>query len=107
MSSHLRTTVGIAGSDEKCKWLVDELGFDAVVNYKGKSADQLNEEIRQASPKGIDVFFDNVGGEILDVALRRIRKGTNSLSLSPCSRSPSSHKRYVFVCLMCTQARAL
>ncbi len=68
--------VGIAGSDEKCKWLVDELGFDAVVNYKGKSADQLNDEIRQACPKGVDVFFDNVGGDILDVALKRIRKGT-------------------------------
>lgn len=67
--------VGIAGSDEKCKWLVDELGFDAVVNYKGKSADQLNDEIRQACPKGVDVFFDNVGGDILDVALKRIRKG--------------------------------
>jgi NADPH-dependent curcumin reductase CurA len=79
--------VGIAGSDEKCKWLVDELGFDAVVNYKGKSADQLNDEIRQACPKGVDVFFDNVGGDILDVALKRIRKGTARSWAIPCALS--------------------
>lgn len=67
--------MGIAGTEEKCKWLVDELGFDAAINYKGKSAEQLNDAIRETCPKGVDVFFDNVGGETLNVALKRIRKG--------------------------------
>lgn len=62
--------VGIAGTDEKCRWLTDELGFDAAINYR--TAKDLHEEIRRACPKGINVYFDNVGGEILDTALRSL-----------------------------------
>lgn len=62
--------VGLAGTDEKCRWLTAELGFDAAINYK--TAKDLHEEIRHACPKGIDVYFDNVGGEILDTALRSL-----------------------------------
>jgi len=62
--------VGIAGTDEKCRWLTEELGLDAAINYK--TAKDLHEEIRGACPKGIDVYFDNVGGEILDTALRSL-----------------------------------
>ena len=58
--------IGIAGSDDKCEWLVKELGFDAAVNYK--SAD-LHGQLRTACPFGVDVYFENVGGEILDTAL--------------------------------------
>jgi NADPH-dependent curcumin reductase CurA len=58
--------VGLAGSDEKCAWLTDELGFDAAINYK--TAD-LDAAMREACPTGIDVFFDNVGGDILEMAL--------------------------------------
>ena len=62
-------TLGVAGSDEKCAWLTGELGFDAAINYK-------TEEIRQAlkdhCPDGIDVYFDNTGGEILSAALFRM-----------------------------------
>ncbi|MBL0076074.1 MAG: alpha/beta fold hydrolase [Rhodocyclaceae bacterium] len=58
--------VGIAGSDDKCAWLVNELGFDAAVNYK--SAD-LRGQLKAACPTGVDVYFENVGGEILDTAL--------------------------------------
>jgi hypothetical protein len=58
--------VGIAGGAVKCRYVVDELGFDAAVDYK-------NEDVRKAlmehCPKGIDVYFDNVGGEILEIAL--------------------------------------
>lgn len=68
-------SVGIAGTHDKCKWLVNELGFDAAINYKGKPPGELSQEIREACPKGVDIFFDNVGGEILNAALRRIRKG--------------------------------
>jgi hypothetical protein len=58
--------VGIAGSDEKCAWLVDELGFTAAVNYR---TEDVATRLHDLCPEGIDVFFDNVGGEILDAAL--------------------------------------
>ena len=55
--------VGIAGSDEKCALVVDELGFDACVNYKAPS---FREDLRAACPDGVDVNFENVGGEIME-----------------------------------------
>ena len=58
--------VGIAGSDEKCAWLVDELGFTAAINYR---TEPVARRLHELCPKGIDVYFDNVGGEILDAAL--------------------------------------
>jgi NADPH-dependent curcumin reductase CurA len=64
--------VGIAGGGEKCAWLVDELGFDAAIDYK---RDDVRAELRQHTPDGVDVYFDNVGGEILDEVLRRLARG--------------------------------
>jgi NADPH-dependent curcumin reductase CurA len=64
--------VGIAGGEEKCRWLVDELGFDAAIDYK---SEDVRLALREAAPKGIDVYFDNVGGEILDAALTRLARG--------------------------------
>ncbi|EME42631.1 hypothetical protein DOTSEDRAFT_64408 [Dothistroma septosporum NZE10] len=64
------TVLGIAGSDEKCDWLVKVLGFDNALNYKSKS---FAKEFRAATKSLIDVFFDNVGGEILDLALSRAK----------------------------------
>ncbi len=61
--------VGITGSDEKCKWLLNELHFDNAINYK--TADVL-EELKIACPEGIDIFFDNTGGIILDSVLKLI-----------------------------------
>jgi NADPH-dependent curcumin reductase len=58
--------IGIAGTDEKCHWLVKELGFDAAVNYK--EAD-YKKQLQSACPKGVDIYFENVGGEILEAAL--------------------------------------
>jgi hypothetical protein len=58
--------VGIAGGPEKCKYVVDTLGFDACVDYK---AGKLAADLKAAAPKGIDVYFENVGGEILDTVL--------------------------------------
>jgi NADPH-dependent curcumin reductase CurA len=61
--------VGIAGGKAKCDYVVNELGFDACVDYKAGS---LNDDLKAALPKGIDCYFENVGGEILDMALRRM-----------------------------------
>jgi NADPH-dependent curcumin reductase CurA len=61
--------VGIAGSDEKCAWLTDELGFDAAINYRTQ---KVRTAIRDACPDGVDVFFDNVGGEILEAAITNL-----------------------------------
>jgi len=58
--------VGIAGSEEKCRYAVAELGFEACLNYR---AGELTTQIRQACPDGVDVYFDNVGGDILAAAL--------------------------------------
>src|SRR5258708_16953 len=63
--------VGIAGGPDKCRWLVDELGFDAAIDYKG---DDVRTRLREYAPDGIDVFFDNVGGRILEEALRRLAR---------------------------------
>jgi NADPH-dependent curcumin reductase CurA len=64
--------VGIAGGSEKCKWIVDELGFDAAIDYK---SEDVNVALRENCPEGIDVYFDNVGGDILDAALARLARG--------------------------------
>jgi NADPH-dependent curcumin reductase CurA len=64
--------VGIAGGEEKCGWMLDELGFDAAIDYK---REDVRVALREAAPKGIDVYFDNVGGEILDAALTRLARG--------------------------------
>jgi hypothetical protein len=64
--------VGIAGGAEKCGMLVEELGFDVALDYK---SDDFRAELRKHTPDGVDVFFDNVGGQILDLALTRLARG--------------------------------
>lgn len=64
--------VGIAGGARKCQWLKDELGFDAAIDYK---AGGLAAALKEAAPKGIDVYFDNVGGDILEACLFRMNQG--------------------------------
>lgn len=64
--------IGIAGGAAKCKYIVEELGFDAAIDYKSEN---VYDAIKRECPKGLDVYFDNVGGEILDAALSRIRMG--------------------------------
>jgi NADPH-dependent curcumin reductase CurA len=61
--------IGIAGGPEKCRYLTGELGLDAAIDYK---SDDVGERLRALCPKGIDVYFDNVGGELLDAALARL-----------------------------------
>ncbi|MEZ5559005.1 MAG: NADP-dependent oxidoreductase [Pseudomonadales bacterium] len=61
--------IGMAGSDEKCRWLEGKLGFDAAINYK---TEDVGAALDRLCPDGIDIYFDNVGGEILDLCLERI-----------------------------------
>jgi hypothetical protein len=65
-------TIGIAGGQEKCRWIVDELGFDAAIDYKDQD---VRAALREHAPGRVDVFFDNVGGEILDAVLTRLARG--------------------------------
>jgi NADPH-dependent curcumin reductase CurA len=61
--------IGIAGGAEKCRWLLDEYGFDGAIDYK---SEDVRKKLRELCPKGVDIFFDNVGGEILDAALSNL-----------------------------------
>lgn len=64
--------VGLAGTADKCSWIKDELGFDAAINYR---AEDVPQALAAACPTGIDVYFDNVGGEILDACLKLMNLG--------------------------------
>ncbi len=59
--------VGLTGSDEKCRWITEDLGYDVAINYK---TENLAEALAKACPNGIDVYYDNVGGKILDECLK-------------------------------------
>ena len=73
--------VGIAGGAAKCDWVVKTLGFDACIDYKSPAPagavrwDGVREGLKAHCPKGVDIYFDNVGGEILDTVLTRINRG--------------------------------
>jgi hypothetical protein len=64
--------VGIAGGRAKCDWVINELGFDACIDYK---AANVKAGLKEHCPKGVDVYFDNVGGDILDDVLARLARG--------------------------------
>jgi NADPH-dependent curcumin reductase CurA len=64
-----RKVVGIAGGPQKCRWIGDELGFDATIDYK---SEDVGARLREECPDGIDLYFDNVGGEILDACLAQL-----------------------------------
>jgi NADPH-dependent curcumin reductase CurA len=64
-------TIGIAGGPEKCRFVTDELGFDACVDYKAAG---FADALAAATPKGIDIYFENVGGAVFDAVLPRLRR---------------------------------
>jgi NADPH-dependent curcumin reductase CurA len=64
--------IGIAGGPQKCRWIVDELGFDAAIDYK---AEDVADRLEELAPDGVDVFLDNVGGDILDAVLAHLARG--------------------------------
>ncbi|MFK7844523.1 MAG: NADP-dependent oxidoreductase, partial [Rhodothermales bacterium] len=61
--------IGIAGSDEKCRWITEDLGFDGAINYK---KEEMPAALKQQCPDGIDIYFDNVGGKILDAVMAQM-----------------------------------
>lgn len=77
------TVIGIAGGAEKCGWLVDELGFDAAIDYK---ADDLRARLKMLAPGGVNIFFDNVGGRILNDTLGHIATGARVVICGGISR---------------------
>ncbi|XP_076278691.1 prostaglandin reductase 1 isoform X2 [Lasioglossum baleicum] len=82
--------IGIAGSDEKCKWLVDELGFDHAINYK---TENVKTALKKAAPKGVDCYFDNVGGDISSIVIYQMNPyGRVSVcgSISTYNEDPAS-----------------
>ena len=64
-----KKVIGIAGGPQKCGYIADELGFDETIDYKSEN---VSARLREAAPDGIDLYFDNVGGEILDACLARL-----------------------------------
>jgi NADPH-dependent curcumin reductase CurA len=64
--------VGIAGGADKCRYLISELGFDAAIDYKSEA---LSEALRKSCSQGINIYFDNVGGDILEAALANLARG--------------------------------
>jgi len=90
--------VGIAGGREKCDWLLKEAGFDAAIDYKSEN---VGEALTKCCPQGINVYFDNVGGEILDHALARLAHGARVVLCGAISqynnlgeRTPVGPKNY-------------
>jgi NADPH-dependent curcumin reductase CurA len=79
--------VGIAGGSEKCSHVTSELGFDAVIDYK---SEDLDAALRELCPDGIDIYFDNVGGEILDAALANLARGARVVICGAISQYNSS-----------------
>lgn len=84
--------VGLAGTDEKCRLLTEQLGYDAAINYK---SDDIDERIGALMPDGIDVIFDNVAGPILDCALKHINRHARIIGCGRISEYlKSPHERY-------------
>jgi len=79
--------IGIAGGEQKCRWLTEELGFDAAIDYK---SEDLRRALRQHAPTGVDLYFDNVGGEILDAVLTRLARGARIVICGAVSQYNSS-----------------
>ncbi|WP_040872124.1 NADP-dependent oxidoreductase [Nocardia exalbida] len=91
------TVIGIAGGAEKCRMLTEELGFDAAIDYRSEN---VLPRLREVAPEGIDVYFDNVGGDILDAALANLRRGARvvicgAISAYNAEKLPPGPSRYM------------
>jgi len=95
------TVLGLAGTNSKCSWLVNELGFDSALNYKSPT---FVKDFRAATKQLIDVYFDNVGGEILDMALARAKPHSRFVMCGGISQynsaKPQGPKNYLMIVSM-------
>jgi NADPH-dependent curcumin reductase CurA len=82
--------VGVAGGPEKCRMLTEEFGFDAAIDYK---SDDLRAALKEKCPDRVDVYFDNVGGEVLDAALGRLSRGARIVICGAVSQYNESSMR--------------
>jgi len=96
-------TIGIAGTPEKCQVLTEEFGFDAAINYR---TDNLRHALREHAPNGVDVYFDNVGGEILDAVLTRLARGARVVICGAVSQYNQAQVRGPANYMMLLVARA-
>jgi len=95
--------VGIAGGPEKCGYIVRDLGFNAAIDYK---SEDVKQSLRKHCPEGIDVYFDNVGGAILDAALTQIRRGARIVICGAISQYNETQVRGPANYMMLLVARA-
>jgi NADPH-dependent curcumin reductase CurA len=82
--------VGVAGGPEKCRMLTEDFGFDAAIDYKN---DDLGVALKEKCPDRVDVYFDNVGGEVLDAALGRLARGARVVICGAVSQYNESSMR--------------
>ena len=83
------TVIGIAGGQEKCNYIKNELGFDEAIDYKSEN---IYSALKKKCPQGIDVYFDNVGGVILDAALSKLRMHAKVVICGAISQYNNKHK---------------
>jgi NADPH-dependent curcumin reductase CurA len=95
--------IGIAGGPDKCRHVVEELRFDAAIDYKSQD---VAAELRRLAPAGVDVYFDNVGGDILDAALTRLARGARVVICGAISQYNAQRVRGPSNYLMLLVARA-
>jgi NADPH-dependent curcumin reductase CurA len=95
--------IGIAGGPDKCRRLVEELRFDAAIDYKDQD---VGAELRRLAPAGVDVYFDNVGGDVLDAALTRLARGARVVVCGAISQYNAERVRGPSNYLMLLVARA-
>jgi len=95
--------IGIAGGPEKCRWLTEELGFDAAIDYR---AGNVRKALREHAPGGVDVYFDNVGGEILDDVLTCLARGARIVICGAISQYNETQVRGPANYIMLLVARA-
>lgn len=98
-------TIGIAGGERKCNYIVDELGMDGAIDYK---AGNIHADIRTHCPEGVDVYFDNVGGEILDAALACLHRNARVVICGAISQYNATDTIYApknYMSLLVNRAR--
>lgn len=84
--------VGIAGGPVKCKRLIEEYGFDAAIDYRGKDLDALETDIKAAAPNGVDIIFENVGGDILEAGITNLNEHARVILCGLISEYNGEHK---------------